>query len=67
MVVGDGVVEVALDRGAVSADGYGSPICELELELKSGAPSLLFDLARDLPCAPRWTCPSPARPSVATP
>jgi triphosphatase len=48
MAVGDGMVEVALDRGAVSADGYGSPICELELELKSGAPSLLFDLARSL-------------------
>jgi triphosphatase len=48
LAVGDGVVEVALDRGAVSADGYGSPICELELELKSGAPSLLFDLARSL-------------------
>ena len=48
MAVGDGVVEVALDRGAVSADGYGSPICELELELKSGAPALLFELAREL-------------------
>ena len=48
MAVGDGVVEVALDRGAVSADGYGSPICELELELKSGAPALLFELARRL-------------------
>lgn len=48
LAVGDGVVEVALDRGAVSADGYGSPICELELELKSGAPALLFELARTL-------------------
>jgi inorganic triphosphatase YgiF len=48
MAVGDGMVEVALDRGAVSADGYGAPICELELELMSGAPSLLFDLARSL-------------------
>ncbi|MDR3511394.1 MAG: CHAD domain-containing protein [Caulobacteraceae bacterium] len=48
MAVGDGVVEVALDRGAVSADGYGSPICELELELKSGGPGLLFDLARSI-------------------
>jgi inorganic triphosphatase YgiF len=46
--VARGVVEVALDRGAVSADGYGSPICELELELKSGAPAALFDVARDL-------------------
>jgi inorganic triphosphatase YgiF len=43
-----GVVEVALDRGAVSADGYGAPICELELELKSGEVSALFDLARSL-------------------
>lgn len=46
--VGTGSVEVALDRGAVSADGYGSPICELELELKTGEPALLFELARDL-------------------
>lgn len=48
LAVGAGVVEVALDRGAVSADGYGAPICELELELKSGPASLLFDLAREL-------------------
>jgi inorganic triphosphatase YgiF len=42
------VVEVALDRGAVSAGGYGAPICELELELKSGPPALLFELAQSL-------------------
>jgi inorganic triphosphatase YgiF len=46
-VVG-GVVEVALDRGAVSADGQGAPICELELELKAGSPAVLFELARSL-------------------
>jgi triphosphatase len=48
MVVDGGEIEVALDRGAVSADGYGSPICELELELKSGSPLALFRMAREL-------------------
>jgi triphosphatase len=48
LAVDGGVVEVALDRGAVSAEGYGTPICELELELKSGEAVLLFDLARSL-------------------
>ena len=48
MTVKGGVVEISLDRGAVSADGYGAPICELELELKSGPPVALFDLARHL-------------------
>jgi inorganic triphosphatase YgiF len=46
--VGKAVIEVALDRGAVSAEGCGAPICELELELKSGAPASLFELARRL-------------------
>ncbi len=48
MAVDGGEIEVALDRGAVSADGYGSPICELELELKSGSPLILFQMARTL-------------------
>jgi inorganic triphosphatase YgiF len=40
------VIEVALDRGAILADGRRDPICEVELELKAGAPQALFDLAR---------------------
>ena len=43
-----GVVEVALDRGEVRTGGRGSPIHELELELKSGPAQVLFDLAREL-------------------
>ncbi len=45
-----GVIECALDRGQVRT--YGGrrswPLCEVELELKAGAPSALFPLARDL-------------------
>ncbi|HWA13258.1 MAG TPA: CHAD domain-containing protein [Burkholderiales bacterium] len=40
------VIEVALDRGAILADGRREPICEVELELKAGEPQALFDLAR---------------------
>jgi triphosphatase len=48
IIVDGGVVEVALDRGMVSAKGAGEPVLELELELKKGSPSALFALARDL-------------------
>jgi triphosphatase len=46
--VGGAVVEVALDRGLVAANGSDTPICELELELKSGETGSLFALARTL-------------------
>jgi len=46
--VGEAVIEAALDRGELNADGRRSPVCELELELKSGQPQALFDLAREL-------------------
>ena len=46
--VGEAVIEAALDRGELSADGRRAPVCELELELKSGQPPALFDLARQL-------------------
>lgn len=46
--VGEAVIEAALDRGELSADGRRAPVCELELELKSGEPGALFDLARQL-------------------
>ncbi|WP_261816618.1 CYTH and CHAD domain-containing protein [Vibrio gallicus] len=39
-------VEVALDIGEVIAGDKSSPICELELELKSGQTEALFTLAR---------------------
>jgi triphosphatase len=46
--VGEAVIEAALDRGELSADGRRAAVCELELELKSGEPKALFDLARQL-------------------
>ncbi len=39
-------VEVAFDLGQVEADGKQDPICEVELELKSGQTDALFTLAR---------------------
>ena len=41
------VVEVAFDRGAISAGALSEPVCELELELKSGAPSALATLGQE--------------------
>ena len=38
-------VEVAFDQGVVQAGEKNSPICELELELLSGQPAALFDVA----------------------
>jgi inorganic triphosphatase YgiF len=42
------MVEVALDLGHIDAGGKSAPICELELELKAGQTSALFDIAREL-------------------
>jgi inorganic triphosphatase YgiF len=39
------LVEVAFDIGQIESGDQCTPICELELELKSGASSSLFDLA----------------------
>lgn len=47
-VAGGGSIEVALDQGFVSGGGHSQPICEVELELKSGPPTALYDLALDL-------------------
>ena len=41
-------VELALDRGNIRCEDRAEILCELELELKSGAPSRLFALARTL-------------------
>ncbi|WP_295626148.1 CYTH and CHAD domain-containing protein [uncultured Nitrosomonas sp.] len=38
-------VEVALDSGNIYAGDASSNICEVEIELKSGAPEFLFDVA----------------------
>jgi len=44
------LLECALDRGEVrTVDGHRkAPLCEVELELKSGSPLALFAVARDL-------------------
>ncbi|MBQ0818176.1 MAG: CHAD domain-containing protein [Methyloceanibacter sp.] len=41
-------VELAIDQGEVTAGVLAAPICELELELKSGDARALFHLAREL-------------------
>jgi triphosphatase len=45
------LIEIALDQGEVSGGEQKSPICEVELELKSGDPAVLFALARELSAA----------------
>ncbi len=45
---GGGLVEVALDIGSVTSGERSAPICELELELKSGQVSALFDIAQKI-------------------
>lgn len=42
------LIELALDEGEIQAKNRQVPICEVELELKSGVPESLFDLAREL-------------------
>ncbi|MBA2352772.1 MAG: CYTH and CHAD domain-containing protein [Burkholderiales bacterium] len=39
------VIEFCLDQGEIRAQGRAHPICEVELELRSGEPSALYDLA----------------------
>lgn len=41
-------IELAADMGEARGGRRSSPICELELELKSGPAGALFDLAREL-------------------
>ena len=49
LVEADGAaIEVALDEGTIAADGQGTAIAELELELKRGSAADLFALARRL-------------------
>src|SRR5262249_41036278 len=42
------VVELVIDLGEVRGEKEDCPIAELELELKSGSPSALFELAKAL-------------------
>jgi len=45
---GGALIEAALDRGELQAGTDRAAVSELELELKTGDPAALFDLARDL-------------------
>lgn len=47
-LVPDVAVEVCIDRGVIKCGDSTAPICELELELKSGAPWHLYELALQL-------------------
>ncbi len=42
----DGCVELAFDRGTISAGAASVPVCEIEYELKDGDPRMLAGLAR---------------------
>lgn len=52
IVMDEGEVEVAVDRGAILVKRHGQeasmPICEVELELKAGSPTALMHLAQQL-------------------
>ncbi len=41
-------IELSIDQGEVSTQEHSTPICEIELELKSGDPGKLFELALDI-------------------
>ncbi len=43
---GESLVELALDRGSIEANGRRQPVCELELELKQGRVADMLRLAR---------------------
>jgi inorganic triphosphatase YgiF len=44
----DAAIELAFDDGLIQAGDGTAPVCEVELELKSGPPQALFALAREL-------------------
>lgn len=46
MRTGDARVELAFDRGEVRAGDHSHAVCELEIELKSGSPQSVLELAR---------------------
>lgn len=46
--LGTSEIKCALDIGEIKTNGRSEPVCEVELELKSGRPARLFELARRL-------------------
>ncbi|MDN4981686.1 MULTISPECIES: CYTH and CHAD domain-containing protein [unclassified Bradyrhizobium] len=55
-----GTVEVAFDRGHLISGDRSLPVSEIELELKSGSPSAIWELAR------RLAEHGPVKPSIRT-
>lgn len=51
-------IELVLDRGEIVAGDRRTPVCEIELELKSGDPAALFSYARGV------AAEAPLRPGV---
>lgn len=47
----DGMAELALDKGVLLGGGREKPLCELEIELKSGSERAAVDLAAELAAA----------------
>lgn len=47
----DATVELALDRGVLSGGGREAPVCEVEVELKSGTPQAAIQYAAQLSMA----------------
>jgi triphosphatase len=41
-------IELCMDQGEISTEKLSLPVCELELELKSGEPKKLFELALEI-------------------
>jgi inorganic triphosphatase YgiF len=46
--IGDDEIELVLDEGTIERDGKAVPVSEIELELKSGEPGRLYELALEL-------------------
>jgi inorganic triphosphatase YgiF len=53
-----GTIEIAFDHGFLKAGGWSQPVAEIELELKSGSPSAIYDLAL------RLSEHGPVKPSI---
>ena len=64
---GSALIEIAFDRGTIRAGTREAAVCELELELVSGALADLLDLALALPLGPdlRWSVASKSGRALA--
>ncbi|MEO8836224.1 MAG: CHAD domain-containing protein [Caldimonas sp.] len=46
VIAAGGTVEIAFDRGVIEAGGASLPVCEVEIELKGGEPTVLIGFGR---------------------